>query len=44
LFIHPFLFFLWSTVQIHPQTVIDGWRKAVAVAREALTANTRDNG
>ena len=30
--------------KIHPQTIIDGWRKAVTVAREALTSVARDHG
>lgn len=30
--------------KIHPQTIITGWRKAVDVARKALTNAARDNG
>jgi T-complex protein 1 subunit beta len=29
--------------KIHPQTIIAGWRKATAVARDALTAAAQDN-
>eukprot|EP00742_Colponemidia_sp_Colp-10_P000284 GILJ01000320.1.p1 GENE.GILJ01000320.1~~GILJ01000320.1.p1 ORF type:complete len:559 (-),score=131.80 GILJ01000320.1:107-1726(-) len=29
--------------RIHPQVIIQGWRKAVKVAREALEASSRDN-
>ena len=31
-------------MKFHPQTIISGWRKAVTVAREALTASSVDNG
>lgn len=31
------------SMKLHPQTIITGWRKAVDVAREALTAATVDN-
>lgn len=31
-------------MKIHPQTIIAGWRKAVAVAREALEKSAVDNG
>jgi T-complex protein 1 subunit beta len=30
--------------KMHPQTIISGWRKAVACAREALANAARDNG
>ena len=30
--------------KIHPQTVIDGWRKAVSCARQALIDSSLDHG
>lgn len=30
--------------KIHPQTIIQGWRKATDVARKALTDFARDHG
>eukprot|EP01135_Chromosphaera_perkinsii_P004396 Nk52_evm47s279 gene=Nk52_evmTU47s279 len=32
------------SAKIHPQTIISGWKKAVAVARDALTKSAVDNG
>ncbi|XP_064487887.1 T-complex protein 1 subunit beta-like isoform X2 [Ornithodoros turicata] len=34
---------LISTTKLHPQTIISGWRKATAVARQALEAFAVDN-
>ena len=31
------------SIKIHPQTIINGWRKAVDCARQALTNAARDN-
>ena len=31
------------TQRVHPMTIMDGWRMAVAAAREALIASARDN-
>jgi len=30
--------------RVHPMTIMDGWRLAVAAARDALKASARDNG
>ena len=31
-------------MRIHPQTIAAGWRRATAVAREALSASAKDHG